>query len=55
MGLTDAKLVPDLYMYPELRWLDREGIQVIPFVAIGLGCLLLGGIHGLIWASASLR
>ena len=48
-GSTDAKLVPDLYKYPELRWLDREGIQVIPFVAIGLGCLLLGGIHGLIW------
>ena len=48
-GWTDPKLVPDLYKYPELRWLDREGIQVIPFVAIGLGCLLLGGIHGLIW------
>ena len=46
---TDPKLVPDLYKYPELRWLDREGIQVIPFLLLALGCLLVGGIHGLVW------
>jgi stearoyl-CoA desaturase (delta-9 desaturase) len=46
---TDPKLVPDLYKYPELRFLDREGIQVIPFLAIAVGCFLVGGLHGLIW------
>jgi stearoyl-CoA desaturase (delta-9 desaturase) len=46
---TDPSLVPDLYQFPELRWLDREGIQVIPMVIVALACLLLGGLHGLLW------
>jgi stearoyl-CoA desaturase (delta-9 desaturase) len=46
---TDPKLVPDLYKFPELRWLDRTGIQILPTVALGLAFLLLGGAHGLLW------
>jgi stearoyl-CoA desaturase (delta-9 desaturase) len=46
---TDPKLVPDLYKYPELRWLDRPGIQLLPAFALGLCFLLLGGNQGLLW------
>jgi stearoyl-CoA desaturase (Delta-9 desaturase) len=48
-GRTDPTLIPDLYKYPELRLLDREGIQAIPIVAVALLCLGLWGLHGLIW------
>ena len=48
-GKTDPTLIPDLYKYPELRLLDREGVQAIPIVAVALGCLGLWGMHGLIW------
>jgi stearoyl-CoA desaturase (delta-9 desaturase) len=48
-GSTDPTLIPDLYKYPELRWLDREGIQAIPIVAVALACLVFGGMHGLLW------
>jgi stearoyl-CoA desaturase (delta-9 desaturase) len=47
---TDPDLVPDLFKYPELRWLDREGIQIIPMVLLAVACQLLGGLHGLVWA-----
>jgi len=46
---TDPKLVPDLYKFPELRWLDRTGAELLPAVALGLACLCLGGLHGLVW------
>jgi stearoyl-CoA desaturase (delta-9 desaturase) len=46
---TDPKLVPDLYKFPELRWLDRTGVELLPAIALGLTCLLLGGLHGLVW------
>jgi len=46
---TDAKLIPDLYKYPELRWLDRPGYAVLPSFALGLGMLLLGGEFWLLW------
>jgi stearoyl-CoA desaturase (delta-9 desaturase) len=46
---TDPKLVPDLYKFPELRWLDRPGIQHLPAVALAMACLLLGGLPGLVW------
>jgi stearoyl-CoA desaturase (delta-9 desaturase) len=45
---TDPKLVPDLQKFPELRWLDRPGIQHLPAVALALACLLLGGMPGLV-------
>jgi stearoyl-CoA desaturase (delta-9 desaturase) len=46
---TDTKLVPDLNRFPELRWLDRSGIQLLPAIALGLVCLLVGGMSGLVW------
>jgi stearoyl-CoA desaturase (Delta-9 desaturase) len=46
---TDPKRVPDLYKYPELRWLDRAGIDVLPTAALGLLCLLAGGAQGFLW------
>ncbi len=48
-GSTDPTLIPDLCKYPELRFLDREGIQAIPIVAVALICLGLWGLQGLIW------
>jgi stearoyl-CoA desaturase (delta-9 desaturase) len=47
---TDRKLIPDLYKYPELRWLNQGGIDLIPAIALGLLCLWLGGNFGLLWA-----
>jgi stearoyl-CoA desaturase (Delta-9 desaturase) len=46
---TDPKLVPDLYKYPELRWLDRAGIDVLPTAILGLVCLLAGGAPWFVW------
>jgi stearoyl-CoA desaturase (Delta-9 desaturase) len=46
---TDPKLVPDLYKFPELRWLDRTGVDVLPTIALALVCLFVGGLHGLVW------
>ena len=44
---TDPKLVPDLYKYPELRWLDRA--HLLPAALLGLLCLLAGGPPGFLW------
>jgi stearoyl-CoA desaturase (delta-9 desaturase) len=46
---TDARLVPDLHKFPELRWLDRAGYHLLPAVALGLACLAIGGTHALVW------
>lgn len=46
---TDSKLVPDLYKYPELRWLDRDGNVLLPTFVLGVAFLLVGGTHGLVW------
>jgi stearoyl-CoA desaturase (Delta-9 desaturase) len=46
---TDTRLIPDLYKYPELRWLDKDGYQLLPTFALGLAFLLLGGPFGLLW------
>jgi stearoyl-CoA desaturase (delta-9 desaturase) len=46
---TDPKLVPDLCKFPELRWLDRNEVQLLPAVALALLCFFLGGLHGLVW------
>jgi len=48
-GQTHADLVKDLSGYPELRFLDRELIHLLPTVALALAFLWLGGLHGLIW------
>jgi stearoyl-CoA desaturase (delta-9 desaturase) len=46
---TDQSLVADLTKYPELRFLDRASIELLPTVALGLAFLLIGGVHGLVW------
>jgi len=46
---TDEALVRDLSRYPELRFLNRTAMEVIPIAALGLAFLLLGGLHGFVW------
>jgi stearoyl-CoA desaturase (delta-9 desaturase) len=46
---TDPKLVPDLYRFPELRWLDRPGISLLPTIGLGFLFLGFGGLFGLVW------
>jgi stearoyl-CoA desaturase (Delta-9 desaturase) len=46
---TDLRQVPDLAKYPELRFLNRPGINVLPSALLGLAFLLIGGLPGLIW------
>jgi stearoyl-CoA desaturase (Delta-9 desaturase) len=46
---TEVKLVTDLHRFPELRWLDRDGYQLLPAFALGLAFLLVGGPFGLVW------
>jgi stearoyl-CoA desaturase (Delta-9 desaturase) len=46
---ADPKLVSDLSKYPELRFLDRDIINMLPTVLLALAFLLLGGAHGLVW------
>ncbi len=46
---TRLELVGDLAKYPELRFLNRKRIQLLPALVYALACLALGGVHGLIW------
>jgi stearoyl-CoA desaturase (Delta-9 desaturase) len=46
---TDLRLVPDLARYPELRLLNRKGVQLLPAVALALAFALIGGFHALVW------
>jgi stearoyl-CoA desaturase (delta-9 desaturase) len=46
---TDHALVADLSRYPELRFLNRPGIEVAPTVLLALAFLLIGGLPALIW------
>ncbi len=46
---TDLSLVGDLARYPELRFMDRTGINVLPTAVLALAFLLLGGLPGLVW------
>jgi stearoyl-CoA desaturase (Delta-9 desaturase) len=46
---TDLSLVGDLARYPELRFMDRAGINVLPTTLLALAFLLLGGLPGLVW------
>jgi stearoyl-CoA desaturase (delta-9 desaturase) len=47
---TDTNLVKDLLKYPELRFLDRPGLSILPIAALGLAVLLIGGGHTFVWA-----
>jgi stearoyl-CoA desaturase (delta-9 desaturase) len=46
---TDEKGVPDLIRYPELRFLNRRSMAMVPTVALALGFLFIGGAHALVW------
>jgi stearoyl-CoA desaturase (delta-9 desaturase) len=46
---TDVTMVADLAKYPELRFLNRTSVQLLPAFGLGLAFLLLGGMHGLVW------
>ncbi|HVR63124.1 MAG TPA: fatty acid desaturase [Polyangia bacterium] len=46
---TDEKAVADLARFPELRWLNRPSIALLPAVALGALCLALGGPFGFVW------
>ena len=43
---TDASLVSDLARYPELRFLDRASVALLPTVALALAFLFIGGLPG---------
>jgi stearoyl-CoA desaturase (Delta-9 desaturase) len=46
---TDESLVKDLSRYPELRFLNRNGMEVVPMAVLGLAFLLIGGLPGFVW------
>jgi stearoyl-CoA desaturase (Delta-9 desaturase) len=46
---TNEALVSDLAKYPELRFLNRTSIQLLPAVALGAAFMLFGGLHGFVW------
>ena len=46
---TDESRVTDLARYPELRFLNRGSICLLPAVALALLCYLVGGSYGLVW------
>jgi len=46
---TDFDLVGDLAKYPELRWLNKGNIPILPVIGLALAFLFLGGLHGLVW------
>jgi stearoyl-CoA desaturase (Delta-9 desaturase) len=46
---TEHGAVSDLAKFPELRWLDRPLLHLLPTAALGLSFLLLGGLQGFVW------
>jgi stearoyl-CoA desaturase (delta-9 desaturase) len=46
---TDLAMVADLTRYPELRFLNKTVLDVVPTVALALAFLLIGGAPALIW------
>jgi stearoyl-CoA desaturase (delta-9 desaturase) len=46
---TKLELVGDLAKYPELRFLNRPSVQLLPALVLAIACLALGGVHGLVW------
>jgi stearoyl-CoA desaturase (Delta-9 desaturase) len=46
---TKQELIGDLTKYPELRFLNRSEIMLLPALLFALACLALGGVHGLVW------
>ncbi|HXJ23494.1 MAG TPA: acyl-CoA desaturase [Polyangia bacterium] len=46
---TDRTMVKDLLKFPELRFLDRGFMQVVPMVGLALAFLLVGGLQAFVW------
>ena len=46
---TNLDAVGDLAKYPELRLLNRPGIQMLPAVPLALALLVVGGLPALVW------
>src|SRR6185436_12011150 len=46
---TNARMVGDLLKYPELRLLNRAGVQHLPAAALAAALLVAGGVHALVW------
>jgi stearoyl-CoA desaturase (delta-9 desaturase) len=46
---TDLQTVADLAKYPELRFLNRPSVQLLPAVALGAAFALLGGWQAFVW------
>jgi stearoyl-CoA desaturase (delta-9 desaturase) len=46
---TAEERVADLARFPELRFLNRTEISLLPAVALAVACALIGGVHGLVW------
>ncbi|HVT06033.1 MAG TPA: acyl-CoA desaturase [Polyangia bacterium] len=46
---TDQSLVGDLAKFPELRFMDRSGWNILPTALLALAFLLIGGGHALVW------
>ena len=46
---TSLEVVGDLAKYPELRLLNRPGIQMLPAVPLALALLVVGGLPALVW------
>jgi stearoyl-CoA desaturase (delta-9 desaturase) len=46
---TDETGVSDLSRFPELRFLNRPEMAMMPTIALALAFLLIGGVHCLVW------
>jgi stearoyl-CoA desaturase (Delta-9 desaturase) len=46
---TDPALVKDLLKYPELRFLNVAGVEILPMALLGLAFLLIGGASAFVW------
>jgi len=46
---TDERMVADLARFPELRWLNKPVVHILPTVALAIGFALIGGAQALVW------
>jgi stearoyl-CoA desaturase (Delta-9 desaturase) len=46
---TNVALASDLTAFPELRFLNHSGIDILPVVALALAFLFIGGGRALVW------
>ena len=48
-SVTDESSVADLLRYPELRFLNRSSMDMVPTFVLSLVLFLVGGSHALVW------